>query len=138
MTKSELHAFLSSHKLGVLGYLSPDGAPRSALVGVAATPELEIVFDTVASSRKYGCLIANPAASFVIGWAGEQTVQLEGRAFLPSGDELRRYQEAYFIAWPDGRDRLDWPGMTHFVVRPAWIRFSDFDQRPPLIQEFVL
>jgi len=135
MTKTELHRFLASHKLGVLGYLSPSGAPRSALVGIGVTPELEIVFDTVASSRKYGCLIANPAASFVVGWAGEVTVQMEGRAFLPVGDELLRYREAYFAAWPDGRDRLNWPGITHFVVRPSWIRYSDFDQRPPLIEE---
>lgn len=138
MTKAELRQFISSSKLGVLGYIAPDGAPRSALVGIAVTPALEIVFDTVASSRKYSCLVANSAASFVIGWAGEVTVQLEGRAFLPVGDELRRYQEAYFGAWPDGRDRLDWPGMTHFVVRPSWIRYSDYDQRPPLIEEFSL
>ena len=138
MTTADLHKFISSNKLGVLGYLARDGAPRSALVGIAVTPDLEIVFDTVASSRKYGCLVANPAASFVIGWAGEVTVQLEGRASLPVSDELRRYQEAYFMAWPDGRDRLDWPGMTHFVVRPTWIRFSDYDQRPPLIEEFSL
>lgn len=138
MTKGELYKFIASNKLGVLGYLSPDGAPRSALVGIAVAPELEIVFDTVASSRKYASLLANPAASFAIGWSGEVTVQLEGRAFLPVGDELQRYQEIYFAAWPDGRDRLSWPGITHFVVRPSWIRYSDFDQRPPLIEEFSL
>lgn len=138
MTKAELHKFMSSNKLGVLGYLSPEGAPRSALVGIAVSPELEIVFDTVASSRKYGSLLANPAASFAIGWSGEVTVQLEGRAFLPVGDDIQRYQEIYFAAWPDGRDRLSWPGIAHFVVRPSWIRYSDFDQRPPLIEEFSL
>lgn len=138
MTKAELHKFMSSNKLGVLGYLSPEGAPRSALVGIAVSPELEIVFDTVASSRKYGSLLANPAASFAIGWSGEVTVQLEGRAFLPVGDDIQRYQEIYFAAWPDGRDRLNWPGIAHFVVRPSWIRYSDFDQRPPLIEEFSL
>ena len=135
MTKAGLYSFIASNKLGVLGYLSPSGVPCSALVGIGVTTELEIVFDTVASSRKYGCLIANPAATFVIGWAGEVTVQLEGRALLPVGAELLRYQEAYFAAWPDGRDRLSWPGIAHFVVRPNWIRYSDFDQRPPLIEE---
>ena len=67
---TELFDFMASHKLGVLGYLSPQGTPRSALVGIAVTPELEIVFDTVSSSRKYGDLRANPAASFVIGLGG--------------------------------------------------------------------
>jgi hypothetical protein len=47
MTKTELFDFIRAHKLGVLGYLSPQGTPRSALVGIAVTPALEIIFDTV-------------------------------------------------------------------------------------------
>lgn len=137
MTKEDLRRFIAARKLGVLGYVSARGAPRSALVGIAVTPELEIVFDTVRNSRKYGDLIANPAASFVVGWEGEATVQLEGRAFVPAGTELARYQEIYFAAWPDGRDRLSWPGLVHFVVRPGWIRYSDFDQSPPVIEELM-
>lgn len=137
MTNAELFHFMTAHKLGVLGYLSPQGAPRAALVGIGVTTELEVVFDTVSSSRKYGDLLAHPAASFVIGWEGEVTVQLEGRAFQPTGAELARYQQAYFAAWPDGPDRLNWPGIAYFVVRPKWIRYSDFDQRPPLIEEFM-
>jgi hypothetical protein len=52
MTKSDLFHFVTQHKLGVLGSISPRGAPQSALVGIAVTPELEIIFDTVSSSRK--------------------------------------------------------------------------------------
>jgi hypothetical protein len=137
MTKAGLCDFMAGHKLGVLGYLSPQGAPRSALVGVAVTPELEIVFDTVSSSRKYAGLLANPAASFAIGWAGEVTVQFEGLAFQPGGAELARYQQIYFATWPECRDHLSWPGIAYFVVRPQWIRYSDFDQRPLLIEECV-
>ncbi len=137
MTKVEVYRFITAHKLGVLGYVSAQGAPRSALVGIGVTPELEIIFDTVSSSRKYGDLLANPAASFVIGWEGEVTVQLEGRAFQPTGTELARYQKVYFAAWPECRDHLSWPGIAYFVVRTQWLRFSDFDQRPPLIEEFA-
>jgi hypothetical protein len=136
MTKADLFNFMAGHKLGVLGSISPTGAPQSALVGIAVTRELEIVFDTVASSRKYANLLANPAASFVVGWAGEVTVQFEGEAFQPMGAELARYQQVYFAAWPDGPDRLSWPGIAYFVVRPQWIRYSDYDRSPPLIQEF--
>jgi hypothetical protein len=138
MTKTELFTFMAGLKLGVLGYLSPEGAPRSALVGIAVTKELEIIFDTVASSRKYSSLIANPAASFVIGLAGEVTVQYEGQAFQPIGEELARYQKVYFEADPTGPDRLNWPGIAYFVVRPQWIRYSGYDRRPPEIVEFQL
>jgi len=135
MTKPELFDFISKHKLGVLGYLSPEGTPRSALLGIAVTPDLEITFDTVSSSRKYTDLLTNPAASFVIGWQSEVTVQYEGRAFQPTGAALARYQQVYFAAWPECREHLSWPGIAYFVVKPRWIRFSDFDRRPPLIEE---
>jgi general stress protein 26 len=137
MTRTELHAFIAQHKLGVLGTISTAGAPQAALVGIAVTPQLEIVFDTLKSSRKYANLKSAPACSFVIGWAGEQSVQYEGHAEELASPELERYQEVYFRAWLDGPARMSWPGITYFVVRPAWIRYSDFDQNPPLIQEFT-
>lgn len=136
MIEADLYKFVSQWKLGVLGTVTGTCTSQSALVGIAVTPQLEIVFDTVKISRKYGNLIARPACSFVIGWAGEQTVQYEGDAEELESPELQRYQETYFKTWPDGPARLSWPGIVYFVVRPTWIRYSDFDRTPPLICEF--
>jgi pyridoxine/pyridoxamine 5'-phosphate oxidase len=124
-------------KLGVLGTIGATGSPQAALVGIAVTPQLEIIFDTVTSSRKYANLVARPACSFVVGWAGEQTVQYEGEAEELRPPDFERYRQIYFQAWPDGPARMRWPGIVYFVVRPAWIRYSDFDQNPPLIREFT-
>ena len=139
MTEADLYAFLAKCRLGVLGTICHAGTPQSALMGIAITPQLEIIFDTVKTSRKYPNLIARPACSFVIGgWAaGEQTVQYEGQAEELKSPELERYQQIYFKTWPDGPARMSWPGIVYFVVRPVWIRYSDFDQNPPLIQEFT-
>jgi pyridoxine/pyridoxamine 5'-phosphate oxidase len=137
MTEADLHRFIAQSKLGVLSTLAETGPPQSALVGIAVTPHLEIVFDTVKSSRKYPNLIARPQCSFAIGWTGEQTVQYEGEAVELHGTELQRCQEVYFRVWPDGPERLNWPGIVYFLVRPRWIRYSDFDQNPPLIQELA-
>ncbi len=63
-------------------------------------------------------------------------MQFQGDAHEPSGAELAAYQEVYFKKWPECRSHLSWPGITYFVVRPTWLRHSDFDQNPPLIQEF--
>lgn len=136
MTKTDLFTFIAKHKLGVLGSLSANGFPQSALVGIAGTRDLEIVFDTVNSSRKYRNLIENPAASFVIGWEDDLTLQYEGEAFEPKGDELTRYKREYFAIWPECRSHESWPGISYFVVRPKWIRYSDYNQAPPLIEEF--
>ena len=66
-------------------------------------------------------------------WRGEITVQCEGVA---EETDLDLYKEAYFQKLPDGRDRLKWPGIAYFVVRPTWIRYSDFLARPAVIEEF--
>ncbi len=36
------------------------GAPQSALVGIAITPELEIIFDLVEKSRKFANIARDP------------------------------------------------------------------------------
>lgn len=135
MDQAAIFNFMSGFRYGVVSSIAADGSPQSALIGIAVTPQLEIVFDTVRSSRKYPNLIARPLCSFVVGWAGEQTVQYEGIAVEPAGADLERYREAYFAVWPDGRPRLSWPGLTHFAVKPLWVRYSNFDQSPPQIVE---
>jgi hypothetical protein len=39
--------------------------------------------------------------------------------------------------FPDGRERLTWPGLIHVRVRPRWLRYSDFSSNPPLIVEMT-
>ena len=138
MDRAAIYAFMKKHRYGVVSSISRDGSPQSALVGIATSRGLEIIFDTVKSSRKYPNLIERPHCSFVIGWSGEQTLQYEGIAEEPKGAALQRYQEVYFSVWPDGLARLSWPGIAYFVVHPRWIRYSDFDQSPPLIRELSL
>jgi hypothetical protein len=137
MDKSTIHSFLLRHRYAVISSLSTSHIPQSALIGIAVSSNLEIIFDTIKSSRKYPNLIANPDCSLVIGWENEQTLQLEGRAHEPQGPDLAHYQKIYFDAWPDGPARLQWPGLVHLVVRPAWLRYSDFNQSPPQISELT-
>ena len=137
MTKNQLFAFIHGQTLAVLSTVSERGTPQSALVGIAVTPELEIIFDTVKTSRKYANLSANPAASFVVGCSGDATLQYEGAALEPVAGELERCKETYFARWPDGPSRLRWPGICYFVVKPKWIRFSDYGETPSLIEEFT-
>jgi general stress protein 26 len=137
VTHSDLFHFIEQSKLGVLSSIGPAGKPQSALVGFAVTEGLQIVFDTVKTSRKYGNLKAWPACSFVFGWTGEQTVQYEGIAEELGGRQLQRYQDVYLRTWPDGLSRSQWPGIVYFLVKPKWIRYSDFDKNPPLIVEFT-
>ena len=105
---------------------SVDGPPESALVGIAASSSLELVFDTTSFTRKAVNLRRDSRISAVIGWEHEETVQFEGIADEPTGSELERARTLYFSVYPDGRDRLRWSGLTHFLVRPTWIRFTSY------------
>lgn len=135
MKRDELVQFLRGYKLAAQASVAPEGAPQAAIVGFAVSDELEIVFDTVETTRKYRNLRADPRVALVIGWDDAITVQLDGVADFPAGEELDRARECYFTAYPDGRDRLAWPGITHVRVRPTWLRYSDFTKEPPHIVE---
>lgn len=111
--------------------------PQAAVIGFAVSDALELVFDTTEDTRKYRNLRADPRIALVVGWDDAVTAQIEGIADFPSGDELERIRQCYFVAYPDGRDRLDWPGITHVRVRPTWVRYSDFRQLPPRIVELT-
>lgn len=139
MTRDELLAFVRSERYAVQTSVSARGGPQAAVVGIAVSDAFEIVFDTLDSARKAVNLRANPSVAFVIGGTregDERTVQYEGIADVPEGDERERIQRIYFARFPDGRDRLAWPGLIHVRVRPAWIRYSNFNVQPPEIVEF--
>jgi len=126
MTRAELLSFLRRHRYAVQASTAADGAPQAAVIGIAVSDQLEIVFDTLATSRKAQHLRRDARIALVVGWDEEQTVQLEGRADEPAADELRRLKAVYFERFPDGPEREQWPDITYFRVRVGWARYSDF------------
>ena len=122
---------MRTHRLGVLATVTDavTGQPEAAVVGIAVTPECEIVFDTVRSARKYRNLVERPRVALVIGWKQETTIQYEGevRELMGPGDD--HYREAYYSVFPEGRERAaSWEGLVHFVVKPTWVRYSNYNE----------
>jgi len=139
MTREALLEFMRSEKYAVQTSVSPGGLPQAAVVGIAVTDRFEIVFDTLASSRKAPNLRANPSIAFVIGGTqecDERTVQYEGTADEPDGGELERLLAVYYARFPEGPERRSWPGLIYVRVKPTWIRYSDYGRNPPEIIEF--
>ena len=136
--RSRLLAFMRGERLAVQATNAADGAPQAAVVGFAVTDAFELVFDTLASTRKARNLRRNAKIAFVIGGLGdgnERTVQYEGIADEPTGAELERLTRAYFAVFPDGPSRANWPGLIYVRVRPTWLRYSDYNVNPPEIIE---
>jgi general stress protein 26 len=135
MNFQEVFRFMGSERLGVLTTATNSGQPQAALMGFAVTPELEIIFDTVRSSRKYPNLKANPRVAWVVGCTTEVTVQYEGEAEELEGKALAKYKAIYFQKFTDGPAREHWAGMTYFVVRPKWVRYCDYNPGSRRIEE---
>lgn len=125
MDRQGLLTFLRKHRLCAQASVAELGSPQAAVVGYAVSDRLELIFDTLSSTRKAQNLRRDPRIAIVI-WDGEQTLQLEGLADEPSGEELLRLKPIYLAAFPDGVERERWPDITYVRVRPHWARFSDF------------
>lgn len=135
-TKAGLLALLRSEKHWVLSSVGPGGAPSSAVIGVAVTDDVELVFDTLETTRKASNIARDARVSLVM-WSGAVTAQIEGDATrVPTEDPAAAsYLDSYLKAFPDGRERLGWAGIAHYRVRPRWIRVSDFSGDAPVVVE---
>ena len=138
MTLEQVFDIAKRKRFLVVSTVDQSGAPEAALMGFALTQANEIVFDTLASSRKAVNLVRNPAAALVIGWDDNISLQIEGPARRPLGDDLASAKAAYFREWSDGRARENWPDIAYLVVRPKWIRYSNYAAGPPVVEEFRL
>lgn len=136
--KDLIYQFITQQKLAVVSTINSHCKPESALVGIAVSINLEIIFDTVTASRKYQNILHNPNVSVVVGWDDEITVQYEGYATVLGKDsDADNMREIYYRAYPDGRERADtWPGLVHIKISPKWIRYNNFNE-PTAIKEFT-
>ena len=136
MDKKTIYQFLVQNELGVISTNNNNHHSESALVGIAITENLDIIFDTVKTSRKYANLLQNPNVAMVIGWDKETTIQYEGEAqVLGYNAESENLKEIYFSVYPDGRERAEtWPNLVHIRITPKWLRYSNFND-PVVIEE---
>jgi pyridoxine/pyridoxamine 5'-phosphate oxidase len=137
MTLEQIFNIARSKRYLIVSTVNESGAPEAALMGFALTQANEVVFDTLSTSRKAVNLARNPAAALVIGWDENVSLQIEGVVRRPVGDDLASAKAAYFREWPDGRARETWPNIAYVVVRPKWIRYSNY-LGAPVVEEFTL
>ncbi len=137
MDRIALHSFMVGHRYGVVSSISGDGTPQSALVGIAISQDLEIIFDTVevfpeiSQSHSHGQIA-------LLSWDGleKQTVQFEGLASEANGPDLKRCQEIYFSSLAGGASAFEMAGTSPILwCDPDGIRYSDYDQTPAVIEE---
>lgn len=135
MSIEDFYRFMNAKPLAVLSTLHADGTPQAAVIGFGQTKELEIVFGTDNSSRKYANLKHDPHVALVIGWDNGETVQYEGVARELSSGELGLVRENYWQKTPDAEAHHRQPGERYFIVTPKWIRYTNLKAVPLEVAE---
>lgn len=133
--KGTVYDFVKDRRLAVIATASNTGAPEAALINIAVTPDLEIVFETTSATRKYVNLMRNPRVCLVIGWQDDRTLQLDGLVDGPEGRDYERLKAFYISAFPQKTSHEYWPGNDYYRVRPRWARLSNYNS-PRKIEEF--
>ncbi len=123
LTKQEALEFLRRVPLGAVATSSRRGDPEVALVNFAVTDELELVFQTIQTTRKCTNLRDNPRTAFM-AWSGDETLQYEGVADEPDEFALEPLLKTFFASVPSALGQRGWPGLVYFRVRPRWLRLS--------------
>lgn len=121
--------FIKKHTLAVLATASLDGKPEAAVVEFSENENLEIIFDTFSSFRKYGNLKKNPHVAVVIG-SGNIAVQYEGIAVELNGTELTECKKIHIKKLPDSEEFTRMDGIKFFKIIPKWIRYTDVSASP--------
>ena len=134
-TRELILNFIKGEKLAVISTVGHDSKPESAVLEFGESNDLELIFDTFKTSRKYKNLQHNKNVSFVIGWDDNITVQYEGVAQELTGEDLKTYQQLYWSKNPKAQRWESREGITYFKVIPKWIRYSDLNHNPWLIKE---
>ena len=133
--REKLYHFIRNRTQGVIATVCPDDKPEAALMDIAVTTDLEIIFETTDQTRKFANLTARPAVSFVVGWGEGETLQYDGTVHLLAGTALEKMQQLYLATFPQKASHPNWPGNYYFLARPSWIRYSDY-RMPRKIEEF--
>ncbi|MFE5337769.1 pyridoxamine 5'-phosphate oxidase family protein [Isoptericola sp. NPDC056573] len=122
---------------GVVSTVGPDGAPQAAYLTLAVTARGELVFDARVGSRKVANLRRDPRVAVVVGGPGGTTLQVQGVADVPSGDDAARCADAYRAAFPRFAASLDDPGIVVVRVVARWARWGDYRSSPPVVEDLV-
>lgn len=131
--KKQILAFLGKHTLTVISTVDiGDSKPESAVIAFAENDNLELVFGTSNTTRKYKNLQKNPNVSFVIGWSSDVgTLQYEGTARELSMEESGPCSAAIIAKNPFSKRFAEKDDLRYFLVTPTWIRLLDLTQSIP-------
>lgn len=131
--------FIKAQRLTVISTIDNErNRPEAACIAFAEKENLDLIFGTRNTSRKYNNLQTNQNVSFVIGWTDEfGTVQYEGVAEELSGEEALKHGRIMADKNENARAFLTRDDQRYFLVKPTWIRWVDKSKKPQVVSEIT-
>jgi len=123
--RAELIEYVTRHRDGIVATTGPVGGPQAAYLTIAVTDRAELVFDARPDSRKVANIRRDPRVAIVLGGPDGTTLQCEGTADFPEGDDLVRCASAYLAAFPEFESSLN-GDVVVIRVRLEWARYGDY------------
>lgn len=128
--------FLKKQKHMVLATVTND-IPEAALVGFAEMENLNLIFGTETTSRKFQNIQNNSKIAAVFT-EGDISVQYEGIVSVLIGHEIEEYKQKYFEKLPEAKHYDSEPNQIYLKIIPTWIRYVDYSKETPDIFEVQL
>lgn len=122
--------FIKRHNLAVLATTTPENKPEAAIVEFSEKDNLELIFDTFFTFRKYKNLQSNTNVAVVIGRDEDKTVQYEGEAIELKDNELKECQKIHVTKLPDAAKFVEMKDIKFFKIIPKWARYTDVSKHP--------
>jgi pyridoxine/pyridoxamine 5'-phosphate oxidase len=122
--------FADSQMLGVVASVNKNGQPEAALVAISETPNLDFIFGTANTSRKYKNIKNNPRVAVVLGYEVAEgiTIQIEGLATEMVGDESSRCRDIHMKKNPRSVKYASRSDQRWFKIKPTWLRYTNLKE----------
>ena len=115
-------------KLLVLGTVSKEGKPWSAVLGYAIQDDLTLILSTSKESKKLKNIVENSNVSLVIGWEFTgMYVQAQGVATLISDMKEHEMSESFFYLMNPEAAKFKSPDTIFVKVKMHLLKVTDFD-----------
>ncbi|MBI3620125.1 pyridoxamine 5'-phosphate oxidase family protein [Candidatus Roizmanbacteria bacterium] len=125
--KSQVLSFIRRHQVAIVSTVSPENKPEAATMGISEKDNLELIFQTPNTTRKYRNLKNNPNVAVTFGWDLNEfiTVQYEGIVYELQEDEINEYRQIHITKNPISKPYAYLPTHKYFKIIPKWIRYWD-------------
>lgn len=135
MSIKKAFEFLKDNETCVLATVTKDGVPQAATVGYSVDGDFNFLIGTNKNTRKYQNLMKSNKVALVIGFLGPKTVQLEGLAKELEITDKR--VEDHLAKLPGAVKFKIQLGQTYFLVKPIWLRFTDYSENQQIFETKV-